>query len=176
MRKAFDFRILIIAATVLGLLPAPAFGFGLSENESFKQDVRAAVARAKDFKRTQEQMKKEEGQYERFADQARRDREKFDEIRERERERYVEWRAKQPDQATEDERREKIFLEKMAKEEARMEKSRQRYVEKRETVRRVREKDGFINEIEEYGLEYKPENLARKNGEPGPDSAQGQNE
>lgn len=166
MRKAFNFRILIIALAT-GLIPMASYGFALSENEAFKAEIRNAVARAKDFKRVQEKRKREEAQAEKFADQARSEREKIEQIRERDRARYVEWRARQPDESTEEARREKINLERVAKEEAKMEANRKRYVEKRETVRRTLEKEGHINETLEYGLQFNRENLVKSQGATG---------
>lgn len=123
-----------------------------SEDEQFQADITEAKKRAKDFKNTLQRIEDDQKKLESAGREIGPKREAEAKLQEKSREQYVEERNNRPLQELIIEKleREDLRLKKLADEE--MDQNRKNYVKKRDQVRRVLEREAYIDESKEYGL------------------------
>lgn len=129
-----------------------ALGFVGTEDEQFRVDLEEAAARAKDFDRTLKRIEAQANENEKYGYEHKAEREREDARKESIRLEFIQQKSRQPREDLERERLEQEYEKEKAREEAQAERDRLEYVAKRERVRRIMERDAFIDEAREYGL------------------------
>jgi hypothetical protein len=142
----------IMASLLLSFPFAPARAFMESEDQQFAADIAEAKARAQDFQKTLDRIEREEKERESAGYLLHDVRVREEELNENVRLDYVRERNNRPNLEEERERLEIADNKEKEKEAQVMEANRRGYIQKRDRVRSIIERDAYINEKKEYGL------------------------
>lgn len=146
-------RLVALILCLLSLLSAPkAFAFIASEDQQFQVDIDEAKSRAHDFKRTLKRNADDDAALEAAGATAGEGRVREAKVKEREREAFVRERDARPSEEFAREQLEQEDDREKQREREQMDLNRRQYVHKRDRVRRVMERDAYIDENLEYGL------------------------
>lgn len=144
---------ILIASVIAALTSAStARAFMESEDQQFQAEIDEARARANDFERTLEKNVREDKEREAAGSEVTREREREAAAQEAVRREFVIERDNRPDEDLMRDRLEKEDLKEKEKEALEMDAIRKDYVAKRDRVRRVIERQAYIDEAREYGL------------------------
>jgi hypothetical protein len=130
----------------------PAAAFMASDEQQFAADISEAKARAHDFQKTLDRISEQEKERESSAYLMHEERLRDDDATDSSRREFVRERNNRP---SEDEERERLEIadDKLKEKDAEvMEAYRRQYIEKRNQVRAIIDRDAFIDETKEYGL------------------------
>jgi septal ring factor EnvC (AmiA/AmiB activator) len=154
--KLFSALMPIILATTLVFSGVCAWAFSASQESQWQSDIKEAKARAKDFQKHIERLRRADVERESASQEIKLERAKDEQRLEKSRREYIVWRNKRPSPEKEEMRLEQEHL-KMLEAEARKEEAlREAYVVSRDRVRGVLEKEAFIDEALEYNVHSAP--------------------